>query len=93
MQLKDEPSKLPLILVTGGFRSRSGMRHAIEDGATDLIGLGRPTCIDPQLPNRLLDGSLSDEDASCKIYSVKGISWLQKLAPIQLIGTGFDTGK
>ena len=46
---------LPL-MVTGGFRTRAGMDEALASGATDLIGLARPLCVEPDLPVRLLAG-------------------------------------
>ena len=36
--------KVPL-LVTGGFRSAQAMNNALKAGETDLIGLGRPLCV------------------------------------------------
>jgi len=50
-----EACKVPL-MVTGGFRSRTAMEQALESGAADLIGLGRPLCVDPEGPRRLLEG-------------------------------------
>ena len=47
--------KVPL-MVTGGFRSKAAMEQALESGAADLIGLGRPLCADPDGPARLLAG-------------------------------------
>ncbi len=44
------------LMVTGGFRSRSAMRQAIDSGAADLIGLGRPLCYFPEGVKRLLGG-------------------------------------
>jgi len=49
-------SKVPLLL-TGGFRSLAGMQAALNDGAVDMVGLGRPLCVEPDLSKRLLDGS------------------------------------
>ena len=50
---------IPLVL-TGGFRSGTAMENAINDGATDMIGLARPLAMEPNFPNRLLeDRSLS----------------------------------
>jgi 2,4-dienoyl-CoA reductase-like NADH-dependent reductase (Old Yellow Enzyme family) len=49
-------SAVPLML-TGGFRTAEGMAQAIRSGAVDLVGLGRPLCVDPDLPNRLLAGA------------------------------------
>ncbi|MEL6178351.1 MAG: NADH:flavin oxidoreductase/NADH oxidase family protein, partial [Myxococcota bacterium] len=49
-------TKLPL-MVTGGFRTREGMDSALASGAVDLIGVARPLAVEPDLPNRLIDGS------------------------------------
>ncbi len=46
------------IMVTGGFRSRDIMNSALADGATDLIGVGRPFIVDPEWPIKLLNGSI-----------------------------------
>ncbi|RZF55992.1 NADH:flavin oxidoreductase/NADH oxidase family protein [Acinetobacter halotolerans] len=48
--------KVPL-MVTGGFRSASAMNQALQIGETDLIGLGRPFAIDPNVANKLLCNS------------------------------------
>ncbi|WKG03513.1 NADH:flavin oxidoreductase/NADH oxidase family protein [Mycolicibacterium sp. HK-90] len=42
------------LAVTGGFRSRSAMDRALADGACDIVGLGRPLCVDPEAAQRLL---------------------------------------
>lgn len=44
------------VMVTGGFRSVSVMNAALADGATDLIGMGRPFIINPEFPGELLNG-------------------------------------
>ncbi|WP_334129935.1 NADH:flavin oxidoreductase/NADH oxidase family protein [Sneathiella sp.] len=46
-------TKIPL-MVTGGFRSRAAMDAALEGGDVDVIGIGRPMCVDPDVPNALL---------------------------------------
>jgi 2,4-dienoyl-CoA reductase-like NADH-dependent reductase (Old Yellow Enzyme family) len=51
-----EQVSLPL-MVTGGFRKREVMERAIESGAADLIGIGRPMCVDTDAPARLLEGA------------------------------------
>ncbi len=48
--------KVP-IMVTGGFRSRSAMEHAITKDGIDMIGLARPICVQPDAAASLLDGS------------------------------------
>ncbi|MDP9084451.1 MAG: NADH:flavin oxidoreductase/NADH oxidase family protein [Pseudomonadota bacterium] len=57
------------VMVTGGFRTKSGMEEALADGSADLIGLGRPMCIDPELPRRLLAGEVD-----------RGTTWEHRLA-------------
>ena len=47
------------ILLTGGMRSRAVMDQALASGAVDMIGLARPMTFEPDLPARLLDGSLT----------------------------------
>ena len=44
------------IMVTGGLRRREVMNHVLETGGADMIGLGRPLCVDADGPNRLLNG-------------------------------------
>jgi hypothetical protein len=46
-------------MVTGGFRTAAAMSAAIESGAVDLIGLGRPLAVDPDFPRLLLAGKSS----------------------------------
>jgi 2,4-dienoyl-CoA reductase-like NADH-dependent reductase (Old Yellow Enzyme family) len=54
--MKAELKAMPL-MVTGGFRSRAAMEHALSNGAADLVGIGRPLCGDPDACNKLLDGA------------------------------------
>lgn len=44
------------LMVTGGFRTASAMEQALRLGAADVIGLGRPLCVMPDAPKRLLGG-------------------------------------
>lgn len=46
------------IMLTGGFRSLAGMEAALAEGACDVIGLGRPVCVDTALPSKLLSGAI-----------------------------------
>jgi 2,4-dienoyl-CoA reductase-like NADH-dependent reductase (Old Yellow Enzyme family) len=54
--------KTPL-MVTGGFRSRATMLVALEDRALDMIGLGRPFCVQPDFPQGMLRGSMDSAPA------------------------------
>ncbi|ROO26647.1 NADH:flavin oxidoreductase [Salinisphaera orenii MK-B5] len=45
------------VMVTGGFRSRDAMAAAIDEDGVDVIGLGRPLCVDPFFVARLFEGT------------------------------------
>lgn len=53
-----EAVKVPL-MVTGGFRSHAAMEEALARGAADVIGLGRPLCVEPDGAARILAGAES----------------------------------
>lgn len=47
-------TNIPLA-ITGGFRSHAAMQAALDSGALDVIGIGRPLCSQPDI-RALLDG-------------------------------------
>jgi 2,4-dienoyl-CoA reductase-like NADH-dependent reductase (Old Yellow Enzyme family) len=49
-------SRTPPLMVSGGFRTREAMEAALASGAADVIGLGRPIVLEPDLPARLIAG-------------------------------------
>ncbi|AZT85122.1 NADH:flavin oxidoreductase/NADH oxidase family protein [Marinobacter sp. NP-4(2019)] len=44
------------LMVTGGFRTETGMADAITSGATDLVGIARPLAVEPDCPKRIMAG-------------------------------------
>jgi len=52
-----EAAKIPL-MITGGFRSRQGMEDALESKETDMVGVARPFCVDPDVAKKLLSGEI-----------------------------------
>ncbi|WP_149359692.1 NADH:flavin oxidoreductase/NADH oxidase family protein [Lolliginicoccus suaedae] len=44
------------IMLTGGFRTGSVMADAVTGGDIDVVGLGRPMVLEPDLPARILNG-------------------------------------
>jgi hypothetical protein len=56
---------VPLML-TGGFRTRQGMNDVVDSGAVDVVGLARPITYEPDLPQRLLDGTAEKSLLSLK---------------------------
>lgn len=51
------------VMVTGGFRTLSGMAQALANGELDVIGLGRPLIAQPRVAHGLLDGTLAQAPA------------------------------
>lgn len=62
------PSPIPLITLTGGFKSRVGMHQALSSPVADLIGIGRPSAVDPQFARKLLDTTITDSEAKLPEY-------------------------
>ena len=77
-----EKVSIPL-MVTGGFRRREVMEHALETGGADLIGLGRPMCVDTDAPARLLAGEaeLNRYEAQLSLLP----DWLAFLGKVPLV--------
>ncbi len=44
------------LMVTGGFRTESGMAEAVASGATDLVGLARSLAVEADFPKRIMAG-------------------------------------
>jgi 2,4-dienoyl-CoA reductase-like NADH-dependent reductase (Old Yellow Enzyme family) len=53
-----QPAAAMPLMVTGGFRTREAMEHAVGDGSVDLVGIARPLCGDPESPGKLLRGEI-----------------------------------
>tara|TARA_R110000751_G_scaffold33338_7_gene83206 strand:+ start:6395 stop:7696 length:1302 start_codon:yes stop_codon:yes gene_type:complete len=54
-------ASMPL-MVTGGFRTLAGMNAAVDASEADLIGIGRPLCVDTETPAKLLSGAIEAAD-------------------------------
>jgi 2,4-dienoyl-CoA reductase-like NADH-dependent reductase (Old Yellow Enzyme family) len=72
------------LMVTGGFRSAAGMEAAIAEDGIDMIGLGRPLCVDPAAPGRLLRGEISELHKWENQLAV-GPGWLGPKSPFKLV--------
>ena len=72
------------LMVTGGFRSRLAMETAINQGACEIVGIGRPLCSDPMSVKKLLDRSIDVLPTFEKTLSI-GPGWLSQRSPFRLI--------
>ena len=71
------------LMVTGGFRTRAAMEQALGMGAADVIGLGRPLCVQTDGPKQLLAGTESLPRYEDNVELLP--SWLGFLKRFQLI--------
>jgi 2,4-dienoyl-CoA reductase-like NADH-dependent reductase (Old Yellow Enzyme family) len=72
--------KIPLV-VTGGFRTLSGMAGAIDSGAVDFVGIARLLAVEPDLPSRLLQGL----EARQALHSIStGISAIDRMGMMEI---------
>lgn len=79
-----EHIEVPL-MVTGGFRQASAMTQALETGAADLIGIGRPMCLDTDAPRQLLDGLAELQRYESRMRLLP--KWADFLSSISLVRT------
>ena len=82
------PSIHPFLIPPPGFRSRTGMADAISSGVCALIGLGRASVLEPDLPTTtLLNPAVADSAALATPHIVKG-QWFSNLIPVKVVGGG-----
>ena len=67
------------VMVTGGFRTRAAMEEAVAGGVA-VIGIGRPLCVDPDAPAKLLSGELDELPAYEKTLRL-GSGWFGPASP------------
>lgn len=86
-KVKAVDSPVPIQL-SGGLRSRTGMADAINSNACDLIGLGRASVLEPELPRAiLLNPEFDDEGSVATSHVIRG-QWLSRMIPIKVVGSG-----
>jgi 2,4-dienoyl-CoA reductase-like NADH-dependent reductase (Old Yellow Enzyme family) len=80
-----EKVSVPL-MVTGGFRKRSVIEQAIKSGAADLVGLGRPMCVDTDAPRQLLSGVDELNRYEDRLRGLpRWMSFLEKIGPVRVM--------
>jgi 2,4-dienoyl-CoA reductase-like NADH-dependent reductase (Old Yellow Enzyme family) len=81
--MKAELKTMPL-MVTGGFRTRAAMEHAIETGAADIVGIGRPLCADPDGCRSILAGATALERWEKKLHLLPSwLRWLERFDTVR----------
>lgn len=70
------------IMVTGGFRTSEYMEQAILDEKIDLIGMGRPLTLNPEMPNQIFRG----ESVKSLVKPLSsGVKAIDKVFPLEII--------
>jgi hypothetical protein len=83
--MKAEIKTMPL-MVTGGFRSRAAMEHALSNGAADLIGIGRPLCGAPDACLQLLAGAEDIPRFERQLHLLPGwLRWLETFKTVRAL--------
>lgn len=63
----------PAIMLTGGLHSRHLIADAVRTRSCDLAGIGRPACVIPDLPDRVvLHREIPEEEAVLGGYKIPG---------------------
>uniref|UniRef100_A0A8R1I4B1 Oxidored_FMN domain-containing protein n=1 Tax=Caenorhabditis japonica TaxID=281687 RepID=A0A8R1I4B1_CAEJA len=78
--------KNTVVYLTGGFRTVKAMVEAIENGATQGIGLGRPITAEPDLPKKILEGSVASSIKNALDENDFGITNLVSNTQMQQMG-------
>lgn len=78
LRVRAELPELPLML-TGGFRTADAMNDAVASGAIDVVGLGRPLTIEPDVPGQFLDGSRTESHVRPRRSGIRLIDSLTEL--------------
>ncbi|KAJ5233011.1 hypothetical protein N7468_005967 [Penicillium chermesinum] len=79
-----------VLMLTGGFRSRTGAESAVRDNACDLVGIGRPAAVDPHFAALLLDESVPEEKAVLPLKKAP-TPWILRWIPLKIVGAGAET--
>lgn len=76
------------LMVTGGFRRREAMEQALDGNGADVIGIGRPMCVQTDAPQRLLDGAneLPRYEAELRAFP-NWLNFLNRIKPLRVMGS------
>jgi 2,4-dienoyl-CoA reductase-like NADH-dependent reductase (Old Yellow Enzyme family) len=74
------------LMVTGGFRKRSVIEQAVRTGAADLVGLGRPMCVDTDAPRALLSGVEELNRYEDRLRGLpRWLAFLERIGPVRVM--------
>lgn len=91
----------PAIMLTGGLHDRKLIASSLRTGACDIVGIGRPAALNPDLPRLvLLNRDVPDDKATAGGYTIPNGALVKRLlggggktptGSIKLVGAGVGT--
>jgi 2,4-dienoyl-CoA reductase-like NADH-dependent reductase (Old Yellow Enzyme family) len=66
------------VMLTGGFRTRAGIDQALESGVADMVGVGRPLAVRPELADEFVRGETGQLDRPAP--RITGPALIQRLS-------------
>lgn len=79
-----------VLMVTGGFRTRAGMESAITSGSCDIIGIGRPAAVNPQVPKLILDKEVPAEEVNLHLKKLPA-PFMVRILGMRVLTAGAET--
>ncbi|KFY53529.1 hypothetical protein V496_07518 [Pseudogymnoascus sp. VKM F-4515 (FW-2607)] len=81
-----------VLMVTGGFRTRLGMEHALKSGGCDIVGIGRPAAVVPRLPKEIILNTedVTDEQADVSLARLQMPLIVRKFG-LKQVGAGVQS--
>ncbi|QRW05471.1 NADH:flavin oxidoreductase/NADH oxidase [Ceratobasidium sp. AG-Ba] len=77
----------PLIMLTGSIRSVDTISKCLDQKHADLIGIGRPSILYPDLPQRLMREKIFPPVPDTPALPI----WIANIIQVKLVGAGLDT--
>lgn len=78
------------LIVTGGFRTRTGMEDAVRQNGCDMVGVGRPAIMNYSLPNSVVFNK-EVKNADAKLYARRVASpWIAKVLGLSTVAGGAE---
>lgn len=80
------------LMVTGGFRTRRGMEAAVAgaEAGCDIVGIARPSAVNPSLPNNIVfNKEVGDDDAKLFVKKIP-VPWMLKVF-LPSLGAGAES--
>ncbi|WVR05722.1 hypothetical protein IAU60_002746 [Kwoniella sp. DSM 27419] len=97
----EAPPTGPAIILTGGLHDRTLIASSINERACDLVGIGRPGCLIPDIPRRImLNPDILSDATSISDYTIPGANLIKGLLGgsssgvtkgVPLVGAGVST--